>query len=173
LALFNLDKLSQTLGLKKEDIEYALDAFDKAELLNINNPNSISIDALLTKKKAFFMSPSVRIALLSAIYGDNIPDSASSKIWEDIVMMYLCRIVSKSMISFSAEKSSVNPDFIIETRDCPIVVEVGTKKTTTKQLSKYRQKIRYGILINAGDTEIEFNDKNKTLILPMSWFLMI
>jgi predicted AAA+ superfamily ATPase len=170
----NLDKLSQTLGLKKEDIEYALDAFDKAELLNIINPNSISIDALLTKnKKAFFMSPSVRIALLSAIYGDNIPDSASSKIWEDIVMMYLCRIVSKSMISFSAEKSSVNPDFIIETRDCPIVVEVGTKKTTTKQLSKYRQKIRYGILINAGDTEIEFNDKNKTLILPMSWFLMI
>ena len=101
------------------------------------------------------------------------PDSARSKIWEDIVMMYLSRIVSKSMISFSAYKSSVNPDFIIETRDCPIVVEVGTKKTTTKQLSKYRQKIRYGILINAGATEIEFNDKNQTLILPMSWFLMI
>ena len=47
------------------------------------------------------------------------------------------------------------------------------KKTTTKQLSQYKQKIRYGILINAKATEIEFNDKNQTLILPLSWFFML
>lgn len=170
----NLDKLSQILGLKKDEVENALQTLDKAELLNIINTNSNSIDALLTKnKKAFFMSPSIRRALLSSIYGDNVPDAARSKMWEDIVMMYLSRIIGKSMISFSTEKSGVNPDFIIDTRDCPIVFEVGTKKTTTKQLSQYKQKIRYGILINAKATEIEFNDKNQTLILPLSWFFML
>jgi len=170
----NLDKLSQTLGLKKEDIENALHTLDQAELLNLIHINSNSIDSLLTRnKKAFFMSPSIRRALLSSIYGNNVPDSARSKMWEDIVMMYFTRIIGKSMISFSAEKSGVNPDFIIQTRDCPIVFEVGTKKTTTKQLSQYKQNVRYGVLINAKATEIEFNDANQTLILPLSWFLML
>lgn len=170
----NFDKLSQTLGLKKEDIENALNTLDSAELLNLIHVNSNNIDALLTRnKKAFFMSPSIRLALLSSIYGNNVPDSAKSKIWEDIVMMYLSKIIGKAMISFSAEKTGVNPDFIIQTRDCPIVFEVGTKKTTTKQLSQYKQKIRYGVLLNAKATEIEFNDKNQTLILPLSWFLML
>ncbi len=170
----NLDKISQTLGLKKEEIENALHTLDQAELLNIIHINTNSIDTLLTKnKKAFFMSPSIRRALLSSLYGNSVPDSARSKMWEDIVMMYLSRIIGKSMISFSAEKNGVNPDFIIDTRDCPIVFEVGTKKTTTKQLSQYKQKIRYGILINAKATEIEFNDKNQTLILPLSWFIML
>ena len=170
----NLDKLSQTLGLKKEDIENALHTLDQAELLNLIHINSNSIDSLLTRnKKAFFMSPSIRRALLSSIYGNNVPDSARSKMWEDIVMMYFTRLIGKSMISFSAEKSGVNPDFIIQTRDCPIVFEVGTKKTTTKQLSQYKQNVRYGVLINAKATEIEFNDANQTLILPLSWFLML
>ena len=170
----NLDKLSQTLGLKKEDIENALHTLDQAELLNLIHINSNSIDSLLTRnKKAFFMSPSIRRALLSSIYGNNVPDSARSKMWEDIIMMYFTRIIGKSMISFSAEKSGVNPDFIIQTRDCPIVFEVGTKKTTTKQLSQYKQNVRYGVLINAKATEIEFNDANQTLILPLSWFLML
>jgi hypothetical protein len=88
-------------------------------------------------------------------------------------MMYLTKTIGKSMISFSSEKTGVNPDFIVDTVDKPIIFEVGTKKATTKQLTQYKQKIRYGILINAKASEIEFNDKNQTLILPLSWFLML
>ena len=81
---FALMGTTMSPGFEFEDYRHG----DKAELLNIINTNSNSIDALLTKnKKAFFMSPSIRRALLSSIYGDNIPDAARSKMWEDIVMM--------------------------------------------------------------------------------------
>lgn len=170
----NIDKLSNTLGMKREEIENALNTLDKAELINLISSHSNSIDAKLVKnKKAFFMSPSIRRALLASIYGAKVPDVARSKMWEDIVMMYLSRNIGKSMISFSADKESVNPDFIIDTRDCPIVIEVGNKKTTTKQLALYKQTIRYGILINTNATNIDFNDKAQTIILPLSWFLLL
>lgn len=170
----NVDKLSNSLGIKKEEIVNALDILDKAELINLISINSNSIDSKINKnKKAFFMSPSIRRALLASVYGNQVPDSARSKMWEDIVMMYLSRNIGKSLISFSAEKEGVNPDFIIDTRDRPIVIEIGTKKTTTKQLSQYKQPVRYGILINANATSAEFNDKAQTLILPLAWFLLL
>lgn len=170
----NPDKLSSTLGMKKEELEKAISILDRSELINLIMPHTQSIDAKLNKnKKSFFMSPSIRRALLATIYGSNVPEAARSKMWEDIVVMYLCRVVGKSFISFSSEKEGINPDFIIETRDMPILLEVGTRKTTTKQISQYKKEIRYGIVVNAAATQPIFIDKDRTLILPLAWFLML
>ncbi len=85
--------------------------------------------------------------------------------------MYLRRILDKGVVSFGVSKTGVSPDFIIETLDKPITLEVGINKKSTKQVSKYIENKRYGIIINSKIEDIII-DKN-CLFIPLSWFLLL
>ena len=171
----NVDKLSGLLSVNKKDLQEVIGILDQSELINELPPYSNSIDARIVKnRKSFFMSPSIRRALLSNIYGDNVPDMMRSKMWEDIVVMYLVSILGKSFLSFSSRSDGVNPDFIIDTfATDPIIVEVGQNKTSTRQIAEHKGLYRYGIVVNVSAKEPEFVDSSKTLIVPLSWFLMM
>ena len=117
------------------------------------------------------MSPSLRRALLSTLYGQNLPDHFSSKLIEDIIVMYLRRALTDGIISFLSGNDEVNPDFVIETRDKPILLEIGTGKTSLKQLTKSKVKYRYGLLISNGITEPTL--KGDCIQIPLSWFLLL
>jgi predicted AAA+ superfamily ATPase len=167
----NLDKLSQTLGEKKATIEFVLEALGKAELLNILSPYG-GIDSRINKnKKAFFMSPSLRRAILSVIYGNELPEEFRSKMMEDLIVMYLKRIVPDSVISFMSSKDQVNPDFILETRENPIIIEAGLGKSTDRQVTKSKINYRYGIIISSNISEPSL--KGNSIFLPFEWFLML
>lgn len=165
-----LESLSQSIGIKKEEIEKNIDILTKAELLNVLMPYG-GIDTKLNKtKKAFFMSPTLRKALISMVYGENITKEQEARLLEDLVVMYLKQILPESMVSFVSEKN-VNVDFVIETMDKPILVEVGLNKTHTRQISKSPIDYRYGIVINS-----QINDilkKENTIFLPLIWFLLL
>jgi predicted AAA+ superfamily ATPase len=171
----NIDKLSGILSLKKENLQDVINILDQSELINELPPYSNSIDARIIKnKKSFFMSPSIRRALLSNVYGDNIPEMMRSKMWEDIVVMYLVRILDKSFLSYSSQSDGVNPDFVIDTfATDPIIIEVGQNKTSARQIAQHKGTFRYGIIINVTAKEPEFVDSSKTIILPLSWFLIM
>ena len=171
----NIDKLSGILSLKKENLQEVINILDQSELINELPPYSNSIDARIIKnKKSFFMSPSIRRALLSNVYGDNIPEMMRSKIWEDIVVMYLVRILDKSFLSYSSQSDGVNPDFVIDTfATDPIIIEVGQNKTSARQIAQHKGTFRYGVIINVTAKEPVFVDSSKTIILPLSWFLIM
>lgn len=171
----NIEKLSGVLSIKKDILQEIISILDQSELINELSPCSNSIDAKIVKnKKSFFMSPSIRMSLLSNIYGDNIPDMMRSKMWEDIVVMYLARILGKAFLSYSSQSDEVNPDFIIDTfATTPIVIEVGQNKTSTRQIAEHKGSCRYGIIVNVSAKEPAFIDSSKTLILPLSWYLMM
>ena len=171
----NIDKLSGLLSVKKEVMQEVIGVLDQSELINELPPYSNSVDARIVKnKKSFFMSPSIRRALLSNIYGENVPEMMRSKMWEDIVVMYLVRILGKAFLSYSSQSDGVNPDFIIDTfATDPIIIEVGKNKTSTRQIAGHKGVYRYGIIINVSAKEPEFIDHSKTLVLPLSWFLMM
>lgn len=171
----NIDKLSGILSLKKENLQDVINILDQSELINELPPYSNSIDARIIKnKKSFFMSPSIRRALLSNVYGDNIPEMMRSKMWEDIVVMYLVRILDKSFLSYSSQSDGVNPDFVIDTfATDPIIIEVGQNKTSARQIVQHKGTFRYGIIINVTAKEPVFVDNSKTIILPLSWFLIM
>jgi predicted AAA+ superfamily ATPase len=171
----NIDKLSGILSLKKENLQDVINILDQSELINELPPYSNSIDARIIKnKKSFFMSPSIRRALLSNVFGDNIPEMMRSKMWEDIVVMYLVRILDKSFLSYSSQSDGVNPDFVIDTfATDPIIIEVGQNKTSARQIAQHKGTFRYGIIINVTAKEPVFVDNSKTIILPLSWFLIM
>lgn len=166
--VINPDTLSQKTGIKKDDLENVLDIMDKAELLNILSTYGGAETRIWNNKKAFFMSPSLRLALLAKIYSINIPENLTSKLYEDIVVMYLRKTLNNNLF-IASQSSTKSPDFVIETMDKPVLVEVGKGKTKTSQFSSIDN--RYGILISGNPTEISKN--NTYITLPLHWFLLL
>ncbi|MDR0793218.1 MAG: AAA family ATPase [Chitinophagaceae bacterium] len=167
----NPEKLSSIIGVKQNEINELIDILAKAELLNVLLPYG-GLDTKIAKnKKAFFMSPSLRRALLSTLYGQNLPDQFRSKLTEDIIVMYLKRVLPDNIISFVTGNNEVNPDFVIETREKPILLEIGTGKTTTRQIKKSKINYRYGLLVSNGITSP--NLKDNCIQIPFDWFLLL
>jgi predicted AAA+ superfamily ATPase len=167
----NPEKLAGIIGVKQNDINELIDILAKAELLNVLLPFGGLDTKIVKNKKAFFMSPSLRRALLSTLYGQNLPDQFKSKLIEDIIVMYLRRVLTDGIISFLSGNDEANPDFVIETRDKPILLEIGTNKTSLRQLKKTNIKYRYGLLISNGVAEPTL--KGDCIQIPLSWFLLL
>jgi predicted AAA+ superfamily ATPase len=167
----NIQTLSQTIGISQDEINENIDILVKAELLNVLYPFGGINTKLNKSKKAFFMSPSIRLSLLAQLYNDEIDADFLSKLYEDIIVMYLKRLFSDSILSFSSFTKEKNPDFIIATRDKPVLLEVGINKKSDKQITKSKIEYRYGIVINTKAEEIEIKDK--TIILPLKIFLLL
>jgi predicted AAA+ superfamily ATPase len=166
----NPEKLAGIIGIKQNDVNELMEVLAQAELFVLLPYGGL--DAKIVKnKKAFFMSPSLRRALLSTLYGQNLPDHFRSKLIEDIIVMYLRRILPEGAISFLSDSNQVNPDFLIETREKPILLEIGTNKTSIKQLKKSNINYRYGLLISNGITEPTL--KEDCIQIPLSWFLLL
>jgi uncharacterized protein len=172
----NIEKLSVDTGCKKKDAELFIDSLTKAEVLNLFFPYG-SIKTKINKhNKLFFMSPTLRVALCS-LYGREITTDFQAILYEEIVAMYLKRLFPHGQVSyiFSKEDRKKCPDFVIETRaeadENPVILEVKTSKTSTDQIVKSGIKSRYNILVvaEAEDSAIV----NDTLILPLSWFLLL
>ena len=167
----NPGKLSGIIGIKQNEVHEIIDILDKAELLNLLLPYGGLDTKIVKNKKAFFMSPSLRRALLSTLFGQNLPDQFRSKLTEDIIVMYLKRVLTDGIISFTTGNNEVNPDFVIETREKPILLEIGTGKTTIKQIKQSTIDYRYGLLVSNGVTCPTL--KADCIQIPFSWFLLL
>jgi len=166
----NYDSLSKKTGIKKENLDCIIDIIEKAELINKFNPYGGSEARIWKNKKIFFMSPSLRLALLNEIYQMQIPETLASKVYEDIVVMYLKKTLAQTPVSFVMTENYKTPDFVIETMDNPILIEIGKGKTTTEQLHPDSIKARYGILITENQ---ELSQSGNNIKLPLSWFLLL
>jgi len=167
----NPEKLSGIIGVKQNEINELIDILAKAELLNVLFPYGGLDTKIVKNKKAFFMSPSLRKALLSTLYGQNLPEQFKSKLLEDTIVMYLREILTDGIISFVTGNNEANPDFVIETREKPILLEIGTGKTTTRQIKQSNINYRFGLLVSTGITSP--NLKDDCIQLPLGWFLLL
>ncbi len=167
----NIQSLSQSIGISQEKINENLNILEKAELLNVLYPYG-GIDSKIDKaQKYFFMSPTIRKAILTPLMKSDTKN-IYAKMIEDTVVLYLKRIFGDdSFLTFSSAKGQKNPDLIIETLDKPILLEIGINKNTTKQITKSKIKYKYGIIINSKTDEIELH--NDIVIIPMKYFLLL
>ena len=167
----NPEKLSHVIGVKQNEINELIDILNKAELINVLLPYGGLDTKIVKNKKAFFMSPSLRSALLSTLYGQNLPDQFRSKLIEDMIVMYLKSVMSDGVISYLTGSNEANPDFVIETRELPILLEIGTSKTSTRQIKQSKVNNRYGLLVSNGI--FLPNITGDCIQIPLSWFLLL
>ncbi len=167
----NFQTLSKEFGIKEAEVEKIIVTLNNAEILNVFLPHGGVRSRTGKTQKAFFMSPSLRRALFSRIYGDRLKEELRAKLYEDILAMYLKRNLSEGIVTFGFGRKK-NPDFVIETMDLPVLLEIGINKTTSSQIKSYGN-YRYGIIINSKLKEIKFNDSNKIIFIPLSWMLLM
>jgi predicted AAA+ superfamily ATPase len=166
----NIQSLSQSIGISQEEINLIIDILAKAEMLTVLHPFG-GIDSKINKmKKAFFMSPSIRLALLLQFI-NKLENEHLAKLYEDIVVMYLKRFFDNSLLSFSSFTKSKNPDFIISTNSKPIILEVGLNKKTKQQITASKIDFRYGIVVSTKINEPIF--ETETVFLPFKLFVML
>ncbi len=165
----NIQSLSQSIGISQDKINQNLDILVKSELLNVLYPYG-GIDSKINKaQKYFFMSPSIRKAILTSFVNTDT-ENIYAKMLEDTIILYFKRIFQKAeIVSFSSIKGNKNPDFIIETLPKPIILEIGINKNTIKQISNSR--IKYGIVINLKTDIIKI--QNDVVIIPLKYFLLL
>lgn len=165
----NFQKLAKEFRCRESEIEQLIDALDKAEILNVFYPDG-GIKAMTGQnRKAFFMSPSLRRALYSRLYGPTMSEDLRAKLYEDITAMYLRKSIDGGLLGFGQQQGSSTPDFIVRTRDKAVLIEVGTHKTSMKQVEQTKDK-RYGIVLSARATQVE--RYGNSVKLPFSWFLL-
>ncbi len=167
----NFQTLSKDFGIKENEVENIIKTLNQAEILNVFLPHAGVKSKTGRTLKAFFMSPSLRRALYWRIYGDKLPVELRAKLYEDTVAMYLKRVLPDGIVSFGFGKNK-NPDFVIETMDKPVLVEVGVNKKTSNQIKTYGN-YRYGLILNATIDQPTFDDKNRIIFIPLKWFLLI
>lgn len=170
----NLQTLSQSIGISQIEINENLDILVKSELLNVLYPFG-GIDTKINKvQKYFFMSPSIRRVILSPLIGIKGYDNLSAKLLEDTVVLYLKRLFTQeAILSFSSQKDGKNPDLIIETLPKPILIEIGISKQASIQITKSKIKYKYAFIVNSKIDEIKINRHEKTIILPLKYFLLL
>ncbi len=168
----NVQSLSQAIGISQDEINQNLKVLVKSELINVLYPYG-GIDSKINKtRKYFFMSPTVRKAILSEFINTDT-DDVYAKMLEDTVVTYFKRVFRRAeIISFASAKGQKNPDFIIETLPKHIILEVGINKNKIKQITESKIDHKYGIIVNSKADKPEFTDKN-VLILPLKYFLML
>ncbi len=172
-----IEKLCSDTGCRKEEVELLITVLKKSEVLNefkyFGNINS----KLNKVSKTFFMSPTLRLSLREKYERHDITPTLQGILNEEIVAMYLKRLFSEGDVSFmfSTKKEKKNVDFVIETRkqtdDKLILLEVKSNKKDISQISQSEVQYRYGILVC---TEArDYSIINNTLVIPLSWFLLI
>ncbi len=166
----NFHALSKEFRIKETEIEKIINTLNRAEILNIFLPYGGIRTRTGGNKKIFFMSPSLRRALYSRIYGMRLKENLRAKLYEDIIAMYLRRNLSDGLVSFGAGKKK-NPDFIIETMENPVVLEVGINKKSISQITTHKP-YRYGIIVNSKIEKTHFDDHNRIAFFPLSWILL-
>lgn len=161
----NKEKISGNFEIKKDKVNKIVSSLIKSELL-INFSLYGGIKTSLKKEKLFFISPSIRYAIIKQIYEKT--DKYHSKLYEDIVALYLKKLLSNRVFYGGGVKNK-SPDFIIEGSFNIIPLEIGTQKRDLSQLNL--SDVKYGILLNA--KEESFKVINNKIIIPLKWFLLM
>ena len=174
-----LASLAKMLGLSLTTVQDMIYQLEQAEIIQAVKPWGAKSGHLTKPYRYLFSSPAIRLALVDSggrIHIDNtIRDRVRGLLWEDVVGLYLKRILNhnwQSVIEYDTAPGGA--DFIISSGDknSSIVIEVGSRKTTSRQVIQTRRLAdsRYGLIIT--DSSLKLDEKHKTIYLPFEFFLL-
>lgn len=166
----NMQNLSSTIGLHPLTLGKILSALTDAEILYELKAYGQPYKQVKKSGKYLFMSPNIRVGLLSGVVGVDI----KGKILED----YLALIFSKELyglIDVHYDYGKGGADFILRFKDnTEIVFEIGFRKNEVDQventLKKTKGRAKYGIVF--GSDSLELSNGNIVKI-PLDYLLLL
>jgi len=180
----NADKISFSaigsntgIQLHYTTVSRIFDILQQTEVLMRVLPFSISHNTQIRQASKFLFSASVFRAMYFHLRGSVLsPEEARGKLLEDIVGMYLNRILHKEKeVHLNYDAESGGADFIVGFGNNHIVIEVGADKKTIKQVVNTMKKIQstYGIIISEKQDILEINENYDIIKIPFKYFLLM
>ena len=172
----SVNKISATLGIDRNTLTTMLDALEKAEVIIRVSPHGSNISAVKKPSKFLFMSPAIRMSLLSITGLDETFLTRRGKLLEDIAGLHLYReFVSTGAGAITYDTAEGGADFVLQIANKKqIAIEVGMGDKELSQVRKTMEKVRcaYGIVICTSDAVVISKEDNIVKI-PLQYFLLM
>jgi len=173
----NFSTLAEKFGISRPKVSEIFSALEQAEVLHRIYPAGSHFKQVTQKpSKYLFSSPAFRAMYYKTIGNTITEQNARGKLLEDLVGMYLYHLFDKNPIfSLTYDSAKGGADFIVGVGKKKVVIEVGVNKTEYKQIAKTAEKIKpvYSIIISEKCGELEYNEKENAVKIPLKYFLLI
>ena len=172
---FSFSKISEKFNIKDRSIVSEIfNLLEQTEVLHRIYPHGSHLNQASNKaSKYLFSSPAFRAMYYKMIGNTISPENYKGKLWEDLISMYLHRILyknpGKSLIYDSAQGGA---DFILGIGAKKIVIEVGAGKKGYRQIISTSKKIKadYGIIIS--NDSLDYSEEFNAVKIPLRLFLL-
>lgn len=167
-------KLSETLEMKPDTLRLILQSLESSGLVLRIPPFGAHFQQVKKPSKYLFATPSLRFSYLSSKNSVGLFENYQGSLFEDIVGMYLNRVLPQfGSLSLTYDASENGADFIVTLGNQKIVIEVGAGKKGYKQIIATALKVnpKYSIIISNND--LEYSEEYNALKIPLKYFLLM
>jgi uncharacterized protein len=174
--VLSVNKLHNVVGIESPiTIRNVLSVLEQAELLIRIPPYGSQTSKLNKPSKHLFMSPAIRMSLLSIAGKEATYHTRMGRLMEDAAALHFYReFVGSGIGSLSYDPAQGSADFVLQiANQKDIVIEIGIGKKGPKQVKNTMQKIKcnYGIVVSDGN--LKKVDGENIIQIPLQYFLMM
>jgi predicted AAA+ superfamily ATPase len=150
---------------------------EQAEVLQRLYPQGSHFKQVTQKpSKYLFSSPAFRAMYYKTIGSTITEQNVRGRLLEDLIGMYLYRFSDKKPThSLTYDSAKGGADFIFTAGSSKIVIEVGVNKKEYRQVMQTAAKVKatYSLVISDQIEEIEYNETQNALKIPLRYFMLI
>lgn len=173
---FSVNKIRTILNIDRNTLSSILEALEKAEIIIRIPPYGSNITAVKKPSKYLFMTPAVRMSLLSITGLDGTFLVRRGKLLEDIAGLHFYReFVSNGVGAIAYDSAEAGADFILQiSNKKQLAIEIGMGEKSYEQVKNTIAKIKcdYGLVICSSDSIVLSREKNIVKI-PHQYFLLM
>lgn len=173
---FNFSTIANSFGISRPKVSEIFDLLENTEVLHRIYPHGSHLNQSGSTRKPskfLFSSPAFRAMYYKMIGNIISPDNAKGKLLEDLVGMYLHRILNKNPgKSLTYDSAQGGADFILGTGKQRIVIEVGAGKKDYRQVIATAKKVKpnYSLIIH--EENLEYSQQFEAIKIPLRIFLL-
>jgi len=167
-------KLSESLEVKPDTLRLMLKSLESSGLVLRVPPHGSHFRQVKKPSKYLFTTPSLRFSYLSSRESIGLFDNYQGSMFEDLVGMYLNRILPQfGNFALTYDVSEGGADFIVTRGNTDIVIEVGAGQKGYRQIISTAQKVnpKYSIIISKDD--LDYSKEFNAIKIPLKYFLLI
>ena len=172
----SVNKVSEVLGVERPTLMAVLDALEKAEIIIKVSPYGSGMSAAKKPSKYLFMSPAIRMSLLSITGLDQTFLARRGKLLEDIAGLHFYReFVAPGFGRVSYDSAEAGADFILQiSNKKQIAIEIGLGNKELRQVKNTMTKIScdYGLIFCASNSVVVSREDNIVKV-PLEYFLLM
>lgn len=173
---FSINKACSTLGMDRATLTSVLEALEKAEIIIKVPPHGSGFVVARKPAKYLFMSPAIRMSLLSITGLDETFLNRRGKLLEDVSALHFYReFVSNGVGGFTYDTAEGGSDFILQiTNKKQIAIEIGMGDKDFSQVKKTLDKVKcdYGLIFCASGS-VNLSEQDNIVKIPHRYFLLM